>query len=89
VNHDHDPAWLLTGTRLADAENLASTPGFSDWLADTRAYLAACRDAEHERLAKEEGQRQAELRHALERQQAAQVLAAAQSAKTRWWPGKR
>ncbi len=31
--HDRDPAWLLTGTRLADAETLAATPGFRDRLA--------------------------------------------------------
>ena len=64
--HNHDPAWLLTGTRLTDAETLSATPGFSGRLANTRAYLAACRQAEDEKLAAEEAQRQAELRHAQE-----------------------
>ena len=41
--HHHDPAWLLTGTRLADAETLANTPGFSDRLAGARDYLTASR----------------------------------------------
>jgi WD40 repeat protein len=74
ANH-HDPAWLLTGTRLTDAETLARTAGFSARLADTRDYLAASRDDENQRLAKEEEQRQAELRHAQERQQTAEAHA--------------
>jgi hypothetical protein len=74
--HNHDPAWLLTGIRLTDAEALASTPGFSDRLADTHNYLAAGRQAENERLAKEEQQRQAELRNAQERQHTAEAHAA-------------
>jgi WD40 repeat protein len=61
-NHD----WLLSGSRLTDAETLAATPGFSDRLANTRDYMTACRQAEDERLAAEEAQRQAELRHAQE-----------------------
>ncbi len=44
ANH-HDPAWLLTGTRLTDAESLSRTAGFSARLADTGDYLAASRDA--------------------------------------------
>ena len=68
----HDPAWLLTGTRLADAETLANTAGFRDRLARTRDYLAASRDAENQRLAVQEQQRQAELRHAQQLAQAAQ-----------------
>ena len=73
---NNDPAWLLTGTRLTDAETLASTPGFSDRLAGSHDYLAAGRQAENERLAKEEEQRQAELRHAQERQHTAEAHAA-------------
>ena len=57
--HQQDPAWLLTGTRLTDAETLASTTGFSDRLAGARNYLAASRQAENQRLAKEEEQRHA------------------------------
>jgi WD40 repeat protein len=63
-NRHHD--WVLSGSRLFDAETLASAPGFADRLASTRDYLAACRQAEDERLAAEEAQRQAELRHAQE-----------------------
>jgi WD40 repeat protein len=76
ASHDQDPAWLLTGTRLTDAETLASTAGFGDRLAGARDYLTASRAAENQRLAKEEEQRQAELRHAQERQQAAEAHAA-------------
>ena len=68
----HDPAWLLTGTRLADAETLANTSGFRDRLAGARDYLSASREAENQRLAAEEQQRQAELRHAKQLAQAAQ-----------------
>jgi len=71
--HDHDPAWLLPGTRLVDAENLAATPGFKKRLAGAHAYLAACREAEDQRLAAEEERREAEVRHAQERQQVAEA----------------
>ena len=71
ATHHRDPAWLVTGTRLTDAETLATTPGFRDRLAHTRDYLAACRHAENQKLAAEEEQRQAELRHAQEREAAA------------------
>jgi WD40 repeat protein len=77
--HDHDAAWLLTGTRLTDAETLAKTPGFRSRLASTHDYLAAGRQAENEKLAADEQQREAELRHAQERQQAAEALAAAET----------
>ena len=72
ATHEHDPAWLVTGTRLTDAETLADTSEFCSRLADTREYLAACRQAENQKLQAEEDQRQAELRHAQERAQAAQ-----------------
>ena len=65
-HNDRHHDWLLSGTRLTDAETLAATPGFRDRLANTRDYLAACRHAEDEKLAAEEAQRQAELRHAQE-----------------------
>jgi hypothetical protein len=73
--YDRDPAWLLTGTRLTDAETLSNTTGFNSRLTSARAYLAASRQAENERLAKEEENRRAELRHARERQQAAEAHA--------------
>ncbi|MGH3971585.1 MAG: WD40 repeat domain-containing protein, partial [Mycobacterium sp.] len=76
ATHERDPAWLLAGTRLSDAESLTTAPGFGSRLAGTRDYLAASRDAENQRLAVEEEQRQAELRHAQERQQAAEAHAA-------------
>ena len=40
ATHHRDPAWLLTGTRLTDAETLANTPEFGDRLANTRDYLS-------------------------------------------------
>ena len=69
------PGWLLTGTRLTDAETLAATPGFSGRLAKTRDYLAASRHAENQRIQKEEEHRQAELRNAQERRQTAEAYA--------------
>ena len=62
----HDPAWLLTGTRLSDAETLSATPGFRSRLAGTRGYLAASRNTEDRKREAEEQHRQAELRHAEE-----------------------
>lgn len=62
-----DPAWLLSGTRLVDAENLSSRPGFRQRLTETSAYLAASRYAENQRKAAEEEQRLADLRAAEER----------------------
>lgn len=62
-----DPAWLLSGTRLADAESLSCKTGFRERLDGTATYLAASREAENQRRAAEEQQRQAELRAAEER----------------------
>ncbi|MET0993064.1 MAG: TIR domain-containing protein, partial [Mycobacterium sp.] len=76
ANYNRDPAWLLTGTRLTDAEILAGTTEFGDRLASAADYLSACRDAEDERQAAEERHRQTELRHARERQQTAEAHAA-------------
>jgi len=64
--NDHDPAWLLTGTRLTEAEALAATEGFGTRLAQSCDFLAACRQAENLKIAEEEERRQAELRHAEE-----------------------
>ena len=47
--HHRDPAWLVTGTRLTDAETLADTAGFRDRLANTREYLHASRERENAR----------------------------------------
>jgi WD40 repeat protein len=78
-----DPAWLLTGTRLIDAETLSNTAGFSSLLAGSRDFLAACREAENERLAAEEDHRQAELRNAQDRRQRAEAHAAAMRKQSR------
>ncbi|MGO9925219.1 MAG: WD40 repeat domain-containing protein, partial [Mycobacterium sp.] len=75
-DHDRDPAWLLTGTRLTDAEALAAAPGFSTRLEVAHDYLAASRTVENQNLAAEEERRQAELRYARERQQTAEAHAA-------------
>lgn len=76
IASDHNPDWLLTGTRLADAEILTHTTGFADRLAGTGDYLAASRLAEDRRLEIAEEQRGAELRHAQERQHTAEAHAA-------------
>ena len=68
-----DPSWLLTGTRLVDAETLAETPGFGERLGGTGDYLRASREAEDQRLESEEQHRRAELRNAQERQQTAEA----------------
>jgi WD40 repeat protein len=74
-SHDDNPAWLLTGNRLTDAEVLSNTKGFSGRLNGARDYLTASRQAENQRLAKEEEQRRAELRHARQRTRYAAVIA--------------
>jgi WD40 repeat protein len=74
-----NPDWLLTGTRLADAEKLAATTQFAKRLAGASEFLAASRQAEDERTADEERSRQEQLRLARERQQAAEALAAAET----------
>lgn len=71
-----DASWLLAGSRLVDAEKLASTMGFQQRLAPTTGFLSASRHAENERLNVLEGQRQAEVRNALERQATAEAHAA-------------
>jgi WD40 repeat protein len=77
TNHN-DPAWLLTGTRLTDAETLKVQSGYQDRLAQqpTHDYLTASRQTEDERLAKEEEQRLADVHHAQERQHTAEAHAA-------------
>jgi WD40 repeat protein len=48
-----DDAWLLHGTRLADAENLLRKPGFDEHLARTRDYVQVSRQREDEQRNKE------------------------------------
>ncbi len=76
ANSDHDPTWLLSGTRLIDAEALAASPGFRQRLASAADFLQASREAEDARLDAEEQRRHAELRAARERQNLAEQHAA-------------
>ncbi len=55
--HHQDPHWLLKGTRLANAENLAATPQFSSRIADHSDFLAASRQAEDKTAATERKRR--------------------------------
>lgn len=50
VTHGNDPAWLLSGTRLSDAENLARSAHFADRLRGSAEYLSTSRKAEDRRL---------------------------------------
>ena len=82
--HHDDPAWLLTGTRLADAETLAAEPGYHDRLAQqpTRDYLAASPPSRKPAAQAEEERRKSNPPSrssgtpAQERQQAAEAHAA-------------
>ena len=71
-----DPAWLLEGTRLAEAETLAAKPGFRDRLNPTRDFLHASRERENDRIEAEQQRREAELRAAREKQETAEAHAA-------------
>jgi WD40 repeat protein len=64
VAHHRDPAWLLPGTRLDDAEKLATQPQFAKKLANTAEYLASSRQAEDNQLARERKRRIARIRTA-------------------------
>jgi WD40 repeat protein len=70
---DRNESWLLEGTRLAEAENLAAKPGFRDRLNAIRDYLQASRRREDDRIQAEKQRQEAEL-------QAAKKLAAAEAA---------
>ena len=76
---ERNQSWLLEGTRLADAETLTAKPGFRDRLDPTRDYLNASRKRQDQRLADERRRHEAELQAALEKQEAAEALAAAES----------
>lgn len=73
--NDRNSAWLLEGSRLAEAIALVNRPGFQQRLASTHEYLNACHHREGERRVAEEHQRRAELAAAQEREQAAQERA--------------
>ncbi|BBX17592.1 hypothetical protein CRI77_24635 [Mycolicibacterium duvalii] len=70
--NDHNPSWLLEGSRLAEAIRLANEPGFRERLASTHPFLDASHQREQQRRAAEEQQRRAELTAAQERAQHAQ-----------------
>jgi WD40 repeat protein len=66
VASGEDPAWLLTGTRLTEAEALAERSAFHDRLAASSDYLGASRQAAADRDRIEEERRETELRAAKE-----------------------
>ena len=79
--HNHrDDAWLLQGTRLTDAENLSTAPGFRDRMHPCRDFLGASRARENERADADKRQREAELQAEKDRRDAAERLAAAETA---------
>ena len=70
-----DPAWLLAGSRLADAEKVIGSAAFTQRMNPVREYLDASRQSENERVAAEEERRDSELRNAQERQAIAEAHA--------------
>jgi WD40 repeat protein len=78
-NH-RDDAWLLQGTRLADAEILAAAPGFRDRVHPCGDFLRASRAREESRVEAEKRQQEAELQAEKDRRDAAEKLAAAETA---------
>ncbi|MFF0488817.1 TIR domain-containing protein [Nocardia sp. NPDC004068] len=79
--HGRGTEWLLTGSRLTDAEELAALPGYRDRLRPVADLLEASRDHETRRAATEleEARRQAEVarRHAEAMRRRARALGAA------------
>ncbi|WP_433666309.1 TIR domain-containing protein [Nocardia sp. CA-136227] len=61
----HDDAWLLQGTRLADAEALVDKPRYGARLADAHTYLSASRAREDEQADTERRRKEAELETAI------------------------
>ena len=74
-SNNKDAAWLLAGSRLADAEKVVSSPTFTQRMNPVREYLDASRQSENDRVAAEEERRHAELRNAQERQAQAEAHA--------------
>ncbi len=62
--NDRNDSWLLEGTRLREAENLAATPRFRNRLDPTRDFLHASRTREDDRVEAEKQRQQAELQAA-------------------------
>jgi hypothetical protein len=73
----HNTSWLLTGTRLIDAEIVADTAEFRDGLAHSRDYLIASRRHENIRLLDENQRHRDELTATHERLEEAHAFAAA------------
>lgn len=71
-----DQAWLLTGSRLVEAETLVGTAGFFERLHGTSAFVNTSRHVENHRLYLQDQQRQRELHAAQERQATAEAHAA-------------
>jgi WD40 repeat protein len=74
-SNNKDSAWLLTGSRLADAEKVVGSSTFTQRMNPVREYIDASRQSENERLAAEEEHLHAELRNAQERQADAEAHA--------------
>jgi WD40 repeat protein len=64
--NNRDDAWLLTGTRLTDAETLAVTTGFHERLWSARDYLEASRQRENALQEAERQRQEIEIRTARE-----------------------
>jgi len=73
---DRDPAWLLEGTRLQEAESLTAKTGFRERLEPTRDYLQASRSRENQRAEAEKQRQRAELQAARDKQETAERYAA-------------
>jgi WD40 repeat protein len=74
-SNNKDSAWLLAGSRLADAEKVVGAPTFTQRMNPVREYIDASRQSENDRLAAEEERRHAELRNAQEQQAVAEAHA--------------
>jgi hypothetical protein len=74
---NRNPDWLMSGTRLMDAENLSETIEFGEQVAHTRDYLKASRRRENIRLENESRRHHEELTSAVKQLEAAQTRAGA------------
>jgi WD40 repeat protein len=74
-----DDAWLLEGTRLADAETLSAASEFGARLQPCQDFLRASRAREDERAQVEKRRQDAELQAEKDRRDAAEKLAAAET----------
>jgi WD40 repeat protein len=72
---NRNSAWLLEGTRLAEATALVNRPGFQEQLRGIDDYVNASHQRESQRRDAEEQRRMSELAAAQDREQAAQERA--------------